>query len=275
MSGLATRVVSRYLAAKNPLPKQFSTAVKDFASNGDTNALRDAFEAVQVALKPGGATPGWYHTLAPIRRRMYLNLVNSGAWFLEHIEAHRKGQEIPEKFRQLLPLYEKELSKFAPVLDSLAEETVIMHGPWKVINLAGAGPEALDMVFDALDKASALLGGRFSKLIHGTVHLGNRSSGGHGGSASYDPKNDTVQLNMKAVKGNDPLLKSFLHELGHRFWTKFANSADRIRFMKLSDTISVSEYGATHYTENFADGFAFYALKRPMQPEMIEFFDTI
>ncbi len=360
--------------------KQFSEAVHAFEARGDLNALTKAFANLLNIIFPNGKHPGWHNTLAPTKRRDFQNILDNVRAAQKMLDAALKGTPLPDRFKVALPHFVQMLEKLNVVFSATDEQKVLPHGPWKISNISGLDEERLKGFLALVDKADSILRGRFEKVLHGSIHLGNTVSAGHA-LASYSPGQDAIQISVKELhkvyEGTwnkrvlDDVLKSFIHELGHRYWYKFSNKAERDEFRKLStepeffqfevnydakmrermaeeyltiakarvkrkkivpspelvgwlramhargdflpldklterikegpaveteilkavrgtknetlviegeklhDGIAVSEYGATKVEENFAEGFAYYALGKDMHPEMVAFFKAL
>lgn len=373
MNDVPHRIVARYLLAKDiehaaPI-KKLVEAIRIFETSGEMQPLLAVFTSLVHTLEPGGKYTGWYQSLAPGKRRDFQVALNNLKAGQKMIEAALKGTPLPDRFRTALPHFVKMLEKLNVALAATDEAAVLTHGPWKINNLAGIDDDALKTFLVLLDKADALLHGKFGQVLHGTINLGNKAAAG-AAFASYVREQDTVQINMRAFGREGDMLKSFIHELGHRYWFKFCQPAARVEFKKLStepqyatseihydgpmrhrmadeyleiaqgrkkrkkinpspelvtwlrglhtkgqyvaldqlaeqvgepgvedqilalargtkdetlllqgekvrDGISVSEYGATKVTENFAEGFAYYVLKWDIHPDMVLYFENL
>lgn len=231
----AARVAARFmrrLAAKPALIVKLEEAYKAAEATGDLKALHATFSEVHTFLRPGGKFPSWYQNLAPQKMGIYRTVWNATESALKQLA---RPEPLPDKFRTIFPLYIKELEKLGAVFDATHESSIITHGPWKVHNIAGISDGAMTEVLAVVDKAGSHIPGKFHEVLYGGLYLGNRSGGGHGGMASYLPGNDTVQINMKAFGANiSEMMKSFIHELGHRYWFKFMKGPARVAFTKLS-----------------------------------------
>lgn len=97
--------------------------------------------------------------------------------------------------------------------------------PFKVHNTVGArGAEleslkkGLERVVDAV-KSNPIPG--FSRVLYGDVHVvANVGKGDH--AAWYYPRDDSIYLRRTKATGMDEV-NGLIHELGHRYWRKFAS----------------------------------------------------
>jgi len=100
---------------------------------------------------------------------------------------------------------------------------VIKHGPWKVQFMderaaKAADPTTVQALLDQAQKAVQSKG--LGNLAYGDVIIVNTLKGSKR-LADYEENNDLVRLRAKSMKGiNLDMVRSLLHELGHRNWVK-------------------------------------------------------
>lgn len=91
-----------------------------------------------------------------------------------------------------------------------------------------------------------------------------------GVGAHYFSSKDRVVVYQDPVDGIEDLI---IHELGHRYFYKFMDRADRLRFDSyFGDVKAVSEYGSKNSAEDFAEVFSHYVTGRDMTRPQIERF---
>lgn len=118
---------------------------------------------------------------------------------------------------------------------------------------------------------------RLGFLWYGTLFVQAESAAGaiqykgHEGKkafADYNPAKDDVRLY------GDPapfVTDAIIHELGHRYFYRYMNQAERIRFAdQFGDIPAVSAYGATHAVEDFAEVFEYYVMNRELTRDQLE-----
>jgi len=141
-----------------------------------------------------------------------------------------------------------------------------------------ANPRDLHDYIPYFKKAKALLDNKgFGFLWYGPIFVGCPKCGGinhlgekFGVGAHYVIQNDRVVVFLKPKPFMVELL---LHELGHRYYFKFMDAADRAGFDRyFREVAAVSEYGGTITSEDFAEVFAHFILGRDMTRDQIERF---
>ena len=141
-----------------------------------------------------------------------------------------------------------------------------------------ANPRDLHDYIPYFKKAKALLDNKgFGFLWYGPIFVGCPKCGGSnhlgekfGVGAHYVIQNDRVVVFLKPKPFMVELL---LHELGHRYYYKFMDAADRAGFDRyFREVAAVSEYGGTITSEDFAEVFAHFILGRDMTRDQIERF---
>ena len=141
-----------------------------------------------------------------------------------------------------------------------------------------ADPRGLSDYIPYFKKAKALLDQKgFGDLWYGPIFVGCPKCGGEnplgkhfGVGAHYmiGPDHVVVYLLPKPF-----MVELLIHELGHRYYFKFMDRADRLRFDSFfKEVAAVSQYGGTATEEDFAEVFAHFVLGRDMTRDQIERF---
>lgn len=86
---------------------------------------------------------------------------------------------------------------------------------------------------------------------------------------------DLIVLNTNKIAGFDDATRTLYHELGHEIWYNELNKSEQIQYCEeyYDPNESVSDYGATECTEDFAEYVAFYGeafLKKYKRTEIRE-----
>ena len=102
-------------------------------------------------------------------------------------------------------------------------------GSFTVHNTVGAtGPE-LKAIKDELERAGTAIKSNpvpgFAKVLYGDVHVVGNIREAHN-AAWYDIADDSLYLRLKQATGMDEV-HALIHELGHRYWHKFAEPAKK------------------------------------------------
>ena len=102
-------------------------------------------------------------------------------------------------------------------------ESVVKVGNWRIVCNDGG---KIDNATALVTQVNSLLGAKFGKLCYGDVLVMKALSGRT--LADYSAVHDDIRI--KNQRNNAEMLHSFIHELGHRFYSKFAtkNQKDEI-----------------------------------------------
>lgn len=121
----------------------------------------------------------------------------------------------------------------------------------------------------------------FGKAWYGEVFIQCEECGGEnplgkefGVGGHYHTGPNTIVIYERPSNHN---VKLMVHELGHRWWYKHMNRADRLRFQDwiAAGLAPVSEYGSKKDSEAYAEVFAWYVLQRPMTSEQATTFKMV
>jgi len=120
-----------------------------------------------------------------------------------------------------------------------------------------------------IKKAKALLDQKgFGFLWYGNMFIGSRKE--RKLKAKYFFKKDAV---MVFEDPGDDTVWTIIHELGHRYYSKYMSNTDRNRFRDefiRQVAVPVSNYGKRHDIEDFAEVFAWYVLNRNLTRDQLE-----
>ena len=196
----------------------------------------------------------WVHGLWPEDQTKFEDLIRNIAgirgkllWKPEDPEHLRE-----EKYR--LVDWLEGVTHDLPWLEEILRGTdeVIKHGPWTLI-LGKVPRDRLGEALDALDKASELVHAKFPKVLYGKVYVVDslRPKGTYdpapqsGGkvAGSYVAAGDFIHLSLYATPDRNSVM-TLIHELGHRYHSRFLNGDQRDKFKELS---TVGDVKFTHY----------------------------
>jgi hypothetical protein len=176
-----------------------------------------------------------------------------------------------QPFEQEEILLEYDIGRVKLVYDGEADRNLITRPD-------PADPRGLSDYIPYFQKAKALLDQKgFGDLWYGPIFVGCPKCGGEnplgkhfGVGAHYMIGADHVVVYLEPKPFMVELL---IHELGHRYYFKFMDRADRARFDSyFKEVAAVSEYGGTATEEDFAEVFAHFVLGRDMTRDQIERF---
>ena len=107
-------------------------------------------------------------------------------------------------------------------------------GKFRVHNTVGAAGAELKSLKDAIAKveraAKKVPIPGFAKAIYGDIHVVSRITKAHH-AAWYHPGDDSLYLRRGKKTGMDEVM-SLVHELGHRYWRKFASKDQKMAWFK-------------------------------------------
>jgi hypothetical protein len=102
-------------------------------------------------------------------------------------------------------------------------------GSFKVHNTVGAKGAELESLKKGLERAEKAIKANpipgFARVLYGDVHVVPRITKAHH-AAWYYPSDDSLYLRRTKATGMDEV-HSFIHELGHRYWHKFASEPQK------------------------------------------------
>jgi len=102
-------------------------------------------------------------------------------------------------------------------------------GPFKVHNTVGAKGAELESLKKGLERVEKAIKSNpipgFARVLYGDVHVVPRITKGHH-AAWYYPSDDSVYLRRTKSTGMDEV-HALIHELGHRYWHKFASEPQK------------------------------------------------
>jgi hypothetical protein len=102
-------------------------------------------------------------------------------------------------------------------------------GPFKVHNTVGAKGAELESLKKGLERVEKAIKPNpipgFARVLYGDVHVVPRITKGHH-AAWYYPSDDSVYLRRTKSTGMDEV-HALIHELGHRYWHKFASEPQK------------------------------------------------
>lgn len=107
-------------------------------------------------------------------------------------------------------------------------------GSFRVHNTIGATGKALEQIKSLVSLAEKAARKNpvpgFARTIYGDIYVVSRITHAHH-AAWYNPGDDSIYLRM--VRETDKrAAQSFLHELGHRYWSKYASAAQKQEWQK-------------------------------------------
>lgn len=176
-----------------------------------------------------------------------------------------------ETYRQHEILLEYDIGRVKLVYDGEPERHLIDRPD-------PADPRGLSDYIPYFKKAKALLDQKgFGDLWYGPIFVGCPKCGGE------NPYGKHLGVGAHYVIGPDHLVvflepkpsivEILIHELGHRYYFKFMDRDDRLRFDSyFKEVAAVSEYGGTDTEEDFAETFTHFVLGRDMTRDQIERF---
>ncbi len=107
----------------------------------------------------------------------------------------------------------------------------------------------------------------FGYLCYGDVLCGTRTWGQ--AKASYNPTTDQVFC-FRSPKDPD-VLRSLIHEFGHRWYYRFMDRNQQAQFDRFFGKVKpTTTYGGSHDYEDFAEVFADWILDAPLSREQVE-----
>ena len=102
-------------------------------------------------------------------------------------------------------------------------------GPFKVHNTVGAKGAELESLKKGLERVEKAIKSNpipgFARVLYGDVHVVPRITKAHH-AAWYYPSDDSVYLRRTKSTGMDEV-HALIHELGHRYWHKFASEPQK------------------------------------------------
>lgn len=118
-------------------------------------------------------------------------------------------------------------SKWPEKTDGTDERFTV--GPFTVHNTIGATGTELKAISDELERAGRAIQSNpvhgFAKVLYGDVHVVGNIREAHN-AAWYDVSDDSLYLRAKQATGMNEA-HALIHELGHRYWHKFAEPAKK------------------------------------------------
>lgn len=112
---------------------------------------------------------------------------------------------------------------------------------------------------------------------HGYKFQGSKTGRSYRAAAVYNHGADSVQI-MGIPDGqrqHELVLRTIIHELGHRWYYKFMNQPERLRFdAYFGDVDAVSPYGAENPAEDFAEVFEWYVMGKKLTRDQKERFKS-
>lgn len=167
-----------------------------------------------------------------------------------------------------------------PLEYSIGKLKVIFDGNFSPVGAKGDArdPRDLQKYVTYMQDAKRLLESkRFGFLWYGQVFITCKDCGGvnqngaeFGVGAHYRPDKDHI---VAYINPGSFMVDLMIHELGHRYYFRFMNQADRARFdMYFGDVPSVSTYGGKSAAEDFAETFLHYVTERNMTRDQIDRF---
>ena len=121
-----------------------------------------------------------------------------------------------------------------------AASQVVTVGPFKVHNTIGADAKQFKEIQGLVENATRALSTTrdFKKVLYGDVYVVGQLRQSHT-LAWYKIQSDDVYVRSLAKKGGDDL-QSLIHELGHRYWFKFATQDQKRAIQRLFLDLSVA-----------------------------------
>ena len=108
-------------------------------------------------------------------------------------------------------------------------------GPFKVHNTVGAKGSELESLKKGLERVEKAVRSNpvpgFARVLYGDVHVVPRITKAHH-AAWYYPGDDSVYLRRTKATGMDEV-NALIHELGHRYWHKFASESQKKEWQKV------------------------------------------
>ena len=165
----------------------------------------------------------------------------------------------------------------------LGGDDLFVLGPFKVHNVKGFRDGWLDFMKKGVEFV-AKLGARnpvpgFSRALYGDVFLVGQLTQAHV-AAWYNPSEDSLYLRQVSRTGHDEA-HAMLHELGHRYYQKFAKKPAKklwgkwhASIRRSSDKKFPSHYASTNAEEHFCEALAMKAMG-DLSREHLENFDHI
>jgi len=112
-------------------------------------------------------------------------------------------------------------------------------GPFKVHNTVGAVGAELDSLAAGIKRVVQLSSKEpvpgFKRTLYGDIHVVSRITKGHH-AAWYRPGDDSLYLRRGKKTGMDEV-RAMIHELGHRYWEKFAKDGEKGEWRRHHDDV--------------------------------------
>lgn len=150
---------------------------------------------------------------------------------------------------------------------------------WKAADEAYLKPGVSKRYVKAISSAMALLKkAGFGKVWHGVVAV---KPAGKSGDFTLKSGRRTRAAGTWSYKDKitlyggpkDRMIKTLVHEMGHRWYYKFMNRADRARFSDYFEKVKpVTAYGGEDAVEDFAEVFAWYVMGKKLTRDQRERF---
>ena len=271
------RQVAYRFAASTELSGPLQEGIKAYLAGQGPSKIQDGFEVILTAIGgPQGAgtflstgrmpiTTDWYHALAPKEQgwvqKILWDIQEVGAWIL----VKPPGIGIEVRLGGIVRAVQK-LSKF--IRDDAKD---VKHGPYTIVKMPGVRNDMAEALA-ALDDATKIIQRRFPQVTYGIVFISAKLVKA---VAQYSTTNDAMYLSTKAKDSRGDIY-IICHELGHRYAHRFWKDTNaQLAFQELSKTIAITPYGATKWTENFAEAFAHLVLGRPLPAEIQAIMDGL
>lgn len=107
-------------------------------------------------------------------------------------------------------------------------------GPFRVHNTIGASGRELDSLKKAIERVNKVSRKNpvpgFTRTLYGDIHVVARLTKSHN-AAWYKPGDDSLYVRRTKATGLDEV-RAMVHELGHRYWAKFAKPAAKKEWAK-------------------------------------------
>lgn len=116
-------------------------------------------------------------------------------------------------------------------------------GSFRVHNTVGATGAELESLKKTIQVAEKMIRNNsvpgFSRVLYGDIHVVSRITKAHS-AAWYYPADDSIYLRRDKKTGKDEV-QSLIHELGHRYWDKFAKTPQKQAWVKHHQEVEDNE----------------------------------
>jgi len=192
----------------------------------------------------------WFHSLMPEDQRRYVwflqTLANVRERLFEFTDEHDRRQSIEKSIDDLKDAVRDDV----PWVESMmrGDEDAFKNGPYTIVLSPYVSRDAAEDCIKVLDAATAKVDSKFPQVTYGKVIVrrdpkpsGTYDKPGGGNIAgSYVAAGDYIILSLYATPTRDSVM-TLIHELGHRYHTRFLDHEKRKQFIELYEVGEVKK----------------------------------